>query len=103
MRRHWKHLIGFALCGGAVGIIYAVAVGMSFADLSPDGPPTDQQRQTSARGHGMEDVLLVPGQWLFGDSIATYIFSWVVWSGLLYLLFYSLGRLVYGTHRKRGA
>lgn len=100
MRGHWKHVIGFAACGGSLFVVYVVAVALSFAGLSPDGPTTEHQRQMSSHGHVLEAIFLLPARWLFGESRASVFASWVAWSFLLYLLGYSLARLIYGTKKR---
>ena len=100
MRRLWRHVLGIALCAALVLGIFAISIVWSFEGFSPDSTPTDQQRLISARGDAMLDVLLFPTRWLIEDSRMSSVASGVIRTGLLYLLVYGVGRLVYGLFRK---
>ena len=96
-KRYWKHLLGLIACAAVVFVLFAIAVAWSFAGLSPDSPPTDEQRLISARGHAIQDALMSPTQWLLGESALSALGSWVFWTGLFYLSGYGVSRLACGS------
>jgi hypothetical protein len=99
-KRYWKHLVGLVVCAAVTFGLFVVATAWSFAGFSPDSAPTDEQRLISARGHAMQDALMFPTQWLLGESALSFLGSWAIWTGLLYLSGYGVGRLVCGSHRR---